>query len=498
MGLNLNLFVHGVPKGQKIWGPHEDDRIYIESFYGRKTNVEVQLFVEIIQTSRNVNCYYTYFRSGNIVDTDNRSGSYFALTIRSSEYYTDLVNMYNILDAAYHKFVLGTIIKSDASVTKFIVQDFDHVDKQLQDVEKEIIQYLESFSIGSDFVSLNGFKANAEYDAAIINLLECNSKSLLDYMRSKGNLSVSPLHPTNQIARLTKSKNEEIESIKSQAHQQISKLQNEANQKLKESIEGKEKSIEAIKREYASADKTIIDLKKQLEIEKSSVSTLKNELNENKEKLNNYENIQHELTSKKQELKNVNRILSDVKQSFSAWSEVTTIQEAVQPIATKTVLEKMNKFHPLVDMIVMLILLLVIAYGLLKSPSSNLTSSEELNNAKKQIVQLNKKLKETEKLTKQTTVNAVVPEFSNPSEIIAKYPNAKIDVKELSLTKPNMSMSKTYHISIQNVDVKGIWVSKDFVFNSDNTISPIKTGDNKIDYVVDGVIVKSRTITVVK
>lgn len=28
MGLNINLFVHGVPMGQKIWGPKSDDQRY--------------------------------------------------------------------------------------------------------------------------------------------------------------------------------------------------------------------------------------------------------------------------------------------------------------------------------------------------------------------------------------------------------------------------------------------------------------------------------------
>jgi vacuolar-type H+-ATPase subunit H len=560
MGLNLNLFVHGVPKGQKIWGPHEDDHIYIESFYGRKTNVEVQLLVEIIQTSKHVNCYYTYFRTGNIFDKDNRAGSYFALTIRSSEYYTDLANMYNILDAAYHKFVLGAIIKSDASITKFIVQDFDQVDKQLQDVEKEIIKYLGSFSIGSDFVSLNGFKVNAEYDAAIINLLDCNSTSLLDFVRSKGNLSVSPLHPTNQIARLTKSKNEEIESIKSQLDQQILNLQNETTQKLNEAIEGKEKSIESIKREYASADQTIFDLKKQLETKKNSVSILENQLNELtkskneeiegiksqlhqqilnlqnettqklkeaiegmgksiesikreypsadqtiidlikqletiKNSLSNHENIQHEFTLIKQVLIIANRIFSYVKKSFSAWSEATTIQGAAQTKANttkKTFLEKLNKFHPLVDLIVMVVLIFVIANSVLKSPSNDQATSKVL------IEQLTNRLKDaTNQLTQQDKMKTAVSETLISSSNIAVFPNARIDIPELSSQNQTMKINSKYHYLINNVGIVEDWKSDDFTFNEDNTISPKKVGDCKINYLINNVIVKSRAIKVV-
>jgi hypothetical protein len=501
MGLNLNLFVHGVPKGQKIWGPQEDDRIYIESIYGRKTNVEVQLLVDIIQFKGNVNCYYTYYRSGNILDNDGRAGSYFALTVRSSEYYTDLVNIYNILDAAYHKFVLGTIIKSDGSVTKFITQDFDQVDKQLQDVEKEIIHYLSSFSIGSDVIGLNGFMANAKLEAVNVNLLECNSKNLLTHVKKNGNVSVSPLYPTTQVAELTKRKNEEIESIKSQLQRQISMVQNEAAQKINEASEGKQKSIEAIKREFASADNTIADLKKQLETEKSSISTLTSELKKHKEELKNYESTKHELDSKKQELDNANRILSSIKQSFSVWNEVNTIQGTPQTNANKpkkTVLEKLNKFHPMVDFIGMLLLMLFIAYGLLKSPSSNQPSSEELKDVKELIKELNKNLKETEnQLTKQSNENTGSSDFLDPSEIIAKYPKAKIDIKELSTTNPNMKKGVKYHISIKEA-TGGSWKSNDFTIVDEGIVIPNKVGICEVSYVIDNVSIVSRKINVIE
>jgi len=498
MEKNLKLFVHGVPKGQQIWNPQEDDRLYIESFYGRKANVEVQLLVEIIQTSNNDNCYYTYYRNVNILDNDNRPGAYFALTVRSNAYYTDLANMYNILDAAYHKFVLNTIIKSDASVTKFIVQNFDQVDKQLQDVEKEITHYLSFFSIDTDFVGLNGFKVNPEYDAETINLIECNSKSLLDYVRTKGNLSVSPLHPTNEVAELTKKKNEEIESIKSQSQQQISKVQYEADQKLKIAIEGKEKNIEAIRKEYSSADKTITGLKKQLEAEKSSIASLNSELDKHKEERKKNESTKHELATKKQELDNAYQILSSVKQSFSAWNGV--VKGAAQLTSTdpkKTVFEKLNKFLLLGYKILVLVLLLVIVFNVWKSTSTARVSSQKLNNLKVQIDQLNTKLKEAEnQLTQRSTMNTVVPEISNTNEIIAVYPDAKIDITELSPQNPTMRISTTYHISIQKA-TGGSWKSDDFTIIGNNTIIPNKIGDCKISYVINNKVASSRTINVV-
>ena len=132
MELKLNLFVHGVPKGQKIWGPQEEDRIFLESFYSRKPSVEAQLQVDIVKIGGGLNCYYTYLRGGNILDKDNRQGSYFALTVRVNAFYNDLFNMFNILDATYHKSILRNILISDESSTRFIVDDFQQSDKKIQ------------------------------------------------------------------------------------------------------------------------------------------------------------------------------------------------------------------------------------------------------------------------------------------------------------------------------------------------------------------------------
>ena len=131
MELKLNLFVHGVPKGQKIWGPQEEDRIFLESFYSRKPSVEAQLQVDVFQIGGNLNCYYTYLRGGNILDKDNRQGSYFALTVRVNAFYNDLFNMFNILDATYNKYILRTILTCDESSTRFIVDDFQQSEKKL-------------------------------------------------------------------------------------------------------------------------------------------------------------------------------------------------------------------------------------------------------------------------------------------------------------------------------------------------------------------------------
>jgi len=221
MDLKLNLFVHGVPKGQKIWGPQEEDRNFIESFYSQKSDLSAQLKIDVMKIGSDAYCYYTYLRGSNILDIDNRPGSYFALTIRINACYIDLKNMYNILDVSFQKFILGKILTSNESSSKYIVADFQQCDDTLKSLEKEIINYLSSFSNSSDFINLDNFITNSKLACQNVNLLECTNKNVLTYIKEKGSLSVSPFHPSSQFLEYTRKKEEEFEKIKLEAQKQI-------------------------------------------------------------------------------------------------------------------------------------------------------------------------------------------------------------------------------------------------------------------------------------
>lgn len=307
MELKLNLFVHGVPKGQKIWGPKETDLNFIQNFYSGKSDVDVQLLVDIFETGGNLNTYYTYLKLRNILEKDGRQGSYFALTVRVNAYYVDLFNMYNILHATYQKFILDTIVNDSESVTRFIIDDFNLVDEKLQNIEKEIKKYLSSFSHDYDFIDLTSFASNAQSEPARVSLIECNNKNVFNHVKAKGNISVSPLYPPSQFAELAQKKEKELESFKLQMDQQIT--------------DGKKKSqqdIQKIKAEYASADIVINDLKTQLENEKKNSSTLKDDLKKANEKLMDYDTVKRKFGTQEKNFNEVNTILAGIKQLLNS------------------------------------------------------------------------------------------------------------------------------------------------------------------------------------
>lgn len=486
MELKLNLFVHGVPKGQKIWGPKEEDRIFLESFYSRKPSVEAQLQVDVFQIGGNLNCYYTYLRGGNILDKDNRPGSYFALTVRVNAFYNDLFNMFNILDATYHKSILRNILTSDESSTRFIVEDFQQNDKKIQEIEKEIINYLSSFSVSSDFISLDNFTSNAKSESPNVNLLECNNKSVLNYIKENGSVSISPSFPSKQFIEYSRQKDEDIRNIKSQTQQQIAEERKKS-----------ENEIQLIKKEYASVDKTISDLSKQLKTEKNNSASLKAELISKNETINKFKILKQKFDDKEQEYFKANKILSDVKNLLNGFNVRNVGYESSQtnriPQETKhkkTKFEQLNIYLPLINIFLTIFTIFIVLYSVSK------IHSFQNNEIDKNGMFESNPSQNTQDFETQATQNS---ETSNSEQVFLQKKEQnqyKIDVSEFSNNDTIMIKGKKYHILIEPKIEQGKWKTSDFSFNKDSSITPTHTGKCKIEYVVKDQILVSRIVTV--
>ncbi len=486
MELKLNLFVHGVPKGQKIWGPQEDDRIFLESFYTRKSNIEAQLQVDVFQIGGKLNCYYTYIRGGNILDKDNRQGSYFALTVRVNAFYNDLFNMFNILDATYHKSILNNILTSDESSTRFIVEDFLQSKKKIQDIEKEIINYLSSFSISSDFISLDNFATNSKSDSQNINLLECNNKSVLNYIKDKGSISISPFYPSRQLIEFTRKKDEELSNIKLQSQQLI------AEEKKKS-----EQEILILKKEYAAADKTISDLSKQLENERNNSVKLKSELSRKDDQLNKYANLKQKFDIKEEEFIKVNSILANAKQLLNGIDvrklvHVSNETHRPQQEVKMTRLEKLNKYLPLINLFLALFTVLVVLYSVFKihSLQNKYIEKMEMYGTSSYENTLDFELQVANETTEKNNADDAISQYKEHSQY-------QIDIKEFRINDTIMTKGKKYQIQLIPQINSGHWKTNDFTFNKDSTtIEPNRKGNCKIEYVVDEKIMASRLISV--
>lgn len=302
--LNIKLYVHGVPYGHSTWGVESSDNIYIDTFYsGGKFSVSVQMCVEVRQLPGGQSySYYTYMRTDNITDYAGRQGSFFALTLRINYYYADIQNIYNILDAAYNKFIVGTIVDVRSKTKQYKIKDFAEAGNTLSSLGKELDNYLRQFSSYNDLITLQSFRRNNQ-NLVMFNLPECDAKTILDYVRNGSIISVSPLYESARERKRIQETDAKISSIEDQAQRQInetkqnaqreiSATKSQAQQQVNEARQEKESEIQKIRNQYKNTDKTIQALERNLEQEKKEserlgekVSRLTNDLKKIKAEL---------------------------------------------------------------------------------------------------------------------------------------------------------------------------------------------------------------------
>lgn len=232
MGLNISLFVHGVPMGQKIWGPKGDDQRYLSSFYGPKWESPEVMKVEVMTFGGLTNCYYSFVKGQNVCDSQGRAGSYLALTLRINAFYVDVQNMYNILKAAYEKMCVGLCVQDTGAMIKYLVADFHSVDSKLKDIENHIVNYISEFSINEDIVSLSGFPAVSQGASLNVNLHECTKDVALDWVKKAGKIMVSPYFLPANAAKTVDKYKAEMETVRQKAQQEIELQQRTSQEKI--------------------------------------------------------------------------------------------------------------------------------------------------------------------------------------------------------------------------------------------------------------------------
>ena len=321
MGLNINLFVHGVPMGQKIWGPKGDDEKFLSSFYGPKWEIPEVMKVDVMNIGGVTQCYYSFIKGLNVCDSQGRAGSYFALTIKINAFYADVQNMYNILKATYDKMCVGLCVQEVGEKIKYILSDFQNVDAQLKELEKHLLNYISEFSIENDIISLGGFSVNGTSAGKGINLFECSKSVATETAKKTGHLLVSPcflsLEATKTIEQIKakmqateqraqqelqlqqKSYQEKISTITQQSADNLKECTERGRIQLEQEKEKHEKYIAELKKQYENVDAEIESLKRKVKHQEMEILDWKRQY-DNKEKEN--KNLQKQLTIQKESL----------------------------------------------------------------------------------------------------------------------------------------------------------------------------------------------------
>lgn len=473
MALNINLYVHGVPMGHKTWGVLGEDDNFIANFYSSKWPAKELMQVDIMECKGKVYSYYTFVKGQNVMGYDNRTGSYFALTIRMDAYYADLQNMYKILSAAYEKMCVGRLVQKQGEGIKFIVQDFAVLDNELKGMENRIISYIGEFSNNKDLVSFSGFKTNGQQAAQTENLLECDNAKALNTVKATGKISVSPYYPSKEVKELISKNEDEMQKLRQMTSQQINEAHEKASQQIR-NIESKAKEDIASVRRQASEEMTRL---------KSQYSTVDKQMNELEQKL-------------KQEKERSKQLQKEVKALKQAKDNVSTPyvntdcnNNPHQGFGNK----RSSILSSTLPFLNTLIIVGVASFLIWKTPSDNsqeLTKiSANIAEIKNQISGKNAQMVETRKQDKEN--------------VTSKLSNAQIyitDANYLSLRAPSKVVVK----DASGKPVKnGKWTTSDkeasVEDNHDGTalITATKSGTMEITYTV-GSDKTTKTVTVKK
>lgn len=490
MALNINLYVHGVPMGHKTWGVLGEDDNFIANFYSSKWPAKELMQVDIMECKGKVYSYYTFVKGQNVMGYDNRTGSYFALTIRMDAYYADLQNMYKILSAAYEKMCVGRLVQKQGEGIKFIVQDFAVLDNELKGMENRIISYIGEFSNNKDLVSFSGFKTNGQQAAQTENLLECDNAKALNTVKATGKISVSPYYPSKEVKELISKNEDEMQKLRQMTSQQINEAHEKASQQIR-NIESKAKEdiasvrrqaseeMTRLKSQYSSVDKQMYELEQKLKQEKERSKQLQKELrNELEQKL------EQEKLRTKQLQKEVKELTTSLKQ---AKDNVDCNNKPHQGLDNK----RSSILSSTLPFLNTLIIVGVASFLIWKTPSDN---SQELTKISANIAEIKDQISGKK-------AQVVETRKQNEENVTNKLSNAKIDIinaNYLSLGAPSKVVVK----DASGKPVKnGKWTTSDkeasVEDNHDGTalITAKKSGTMEITYTI-GSDKTTKTVTV--
>lgn len=502
MGLNIKLLVHGVPYGQKNWGAEEEDSRYLSSFYGPKWTIPEVMKVEIMTFGKDVYCFYTFLKGINVCDFNGRSGSYVALTLKVNAYYADILNIYNILKAAYEKMCVGLCVSDDGTLVKYLVPDFQDISSQLDKIEQSLVDYIGTFSVNSDIISFSHLKWGHDGTVSNINLAECTNQKALGAIQKTGCFFVSPYFlsasANAKIVQQQKVMHAEKQRILSdckfkiqQAQEKIASIQNEIQRKIEESNRQAEKEKSLLLSEH---DKEMQDLRESYsnyETEKKrllkKIDAYKTELKEKQEEIESLKNLQTEDELMPDELIEQSQRMPAMLNQQNVPSIGSISNEEKKSFCDKKFFSLSNSnIFVVVGYIFLLLFSVIVIYALLSKNKQQKNDIESLKiEYSKLQAEKSRVLVENESLKKKLYDNFCNKEKKN------EY---TIDVKEITKKKPYVLIGKPLTITIKPREIPGGEIQFDGKKIKENNVSVSASGEHKITYVVDGTVIVDRII----
>lgn len=255
--MDIEIYVHGVPKGQSFWGK-EEDRIYFGNFYNNSSD-KVKYLIQTRSLNGKTYCYYNYMIYQNVVDNESRSGSYFGLSIRFDEFCKDFIGIYKILDSVFTAYVLNKVLKVQNGNYKYIISDFNSSSDLMGNIKDAIWKLLESTLTDDSICSLDKFPVGGT-SLPSKNLYEVKADDVEACLRKYGMIALSPYYPTDRENAMAKQYESKLLSEKKQYEEKYNsdiRAKEQTNSSLQKSLTSVKEDCEKLQEKIDQSGKII-------------------------------------------------------------------------------------------------------------------------------------------------------------------------------------------------------------------------------------------------
>lgn len=362
--MKVDIYIHGVPNGQRIWGTGGDDQV-INQFYGAGSDEQTKFLAEVRKSGGQNYCYYSLLKYKNISAENGRAGSYFGLTIKMDMVCTKVKTVFQILDMIYSSAVLNTLLKKEGERLQYIVSDFKEKENQCKAIVDKIMAMLGHSVDGNDFVAITpsmlSGKGTSKY-----NISEYNSENAFVCISQNGSVAVSSDYPSTQLASYIKKKDAEVSNIKLQSQQDINRIQQQASQEMREQE----------RRNTAALQQTREQANREIEQAKARYSDIDRKLAGYEQQIRQLQNANRELEKKsfllEKDIKERDGVIAKLRRNTSGYTEPAHPENEpgiMQQISTRIL--------PFVNLLIVVAVLSVL---LLQMPSDNSKKVEQISN----------------------------------------------------------------------------------------------------------------------
>lgn len=202
---DMAIAISGVPKGQNF---HGDDEVshYAKGLYRMEyTSAEHNLFIINAREEQGKYCFYYSYLIPHTSDSDNRTGGYFALTLKMKEHYCeDLSRLYQLFKQVCDKMVTGVFLNKNR---KFLIDTFASRKDKCEELI-ELFKQLLSSNFSGSFTKLESNSVKIKTDGQILkrHVSEKGCDLYSDELFACGNVFLAPEIPRtiSRIAPLQK------------------------------------------------------------------------------------------------------------------------------------------------------------------------------------------------------------------------------------------------------------------------------------------------------